>query len=420
MKTLGTAWAIACKDLRVYFRDRTGVALGFLLPLILVTVFGFMNRLIAGGDGGSAFSRATVWVADADQSEQSRTFVAALRGAQTVNVQPDQNEKPVDAAALRTKLEDGEIHHALLIESGFGTALTKGELPTLRMLREWRERTAALSKFFTAGVRQLFVEHEATVEADAKPAAENHARNATAAGSAAPPGFSINDFMRQIVPIEREDFRPPERPKQLSYMLAHTVSGIAVMMLMFGLVACAGQLLRERESGTLVRLLLSPADRDAIVLGKFLFALIVGAGQLVLLFAFGSIVFKVDVLRDAPTFLVITLAVLLAVTAFGMLIGTWAKTQKQADGVSTLAILVMSAVGGAWFPLQMLDLPPAAKVVMQCTLTHWAVSAYQGLFWYGRSLGHPEMLRCLEVLLGFAVVASCLARWLFTRRYVGR
>ncbi|MBM4016688.1 MAG: ABC transporter permease, partial [Planctomycetes bacterium] len=211
---------------------------------------------------------------------------------------------------------------------------------------------------------------------------------------------------------------PPERSRQLTHMLSHTVSGIGVMMLMFGLVAAGTQLIREREEGVLPRLLTAPADRAAILWGKYLFALLVGALQLTLLFSFGTFVFGVDVLRDPLAFLAVSGCVLLAVTAFGMLVAAAARTIKQAEGLSTLLILVMSAVGGAWFPLQLFDPPDAVKVVMACTLTDWAIRSYQAIFWAGKGLGDAELVRNLAVLLGFAVAATAAARELFLRRYV--
>ena len=454
MNLFRAALLIARKDLLLYARDRTGLALGLVLPLVLVAVFSYVDKMMAGDGGGGAFSKAALWVADEDQSETSGRFIAALRDAKTINVKPETGKadaKPVTAAELRQKLHDGDLHHGLVIAKGFGETVARGELPQLRLMRdpdreveeqlisiglmqavmatlgsdfaaplttraleqaglpkEWRDRTLALSKTFSSGIETLFKE-----KADTEKKAAPEAKTADSAG------FDMTQIVGQLVPIEHEDFRPPERPKQLTYMLAHTVSGIGVMMLMFGLVACAGLLLREREGGTLPRLLLAPAPHAALLLGKFLFTALVGAAQLTLLFAFGAIVFHVDVLRDPVTFLAISLSVLVAVTAFGMLIGTWAKTQKQADGVSTLVILVMSALGGAWFPLQMLDLSPAVKMVMGCTLTHWAVSAYQALFWYGKGLTDKPILTSIAVLWGFAIVASFASHRLFKKRYVG-
>ena len=453
MNMLATAWVMAKKDLRVFSRDRTGLALGLLLPVVLVTVFGFVMKVVNGGDSG--VSRATLWVVDQDATDLSRRFVAALRSAETLKIRPAVNESAVDEASVRQDITDGELHHALIVPAGFGATLAKKELPQLTMLRdpdreleeqliavglmqaaivalgpdfseafttrmleragipkEWRERTTALTRAFAGGVRTLFEEREAAVTAGAP------AGGATTKDDDAAPTFNPADFMGQLVPITHEDFRPPERPKQLSYMLSHTVSGIGVMMLMFGLVACGTQLIREREEGVLPRLLVAPADRLAILWGKYLFALIVGTVQLTLLFCFGAFVFQVDVLRDPPAFLVVSLVVLLAITAFGMLVAAWAKTSKQAEGLSTLIILVMSALGGAWFPLQRFDLPPAVKFAMSCTLTDWAIRSYQALFWRGHGLGDSDVQVNLAVLLGFTVAATIAARTLFLRRYV--
>ncbi len=437
------AWTIARKDLRIYFRDRTGMLLGFALPLVLVGAFGFVMKFAMGKEGG--LEKSTLWVADLDGSPKSREFVEALRGASTVRVQPKPGEKAPSAEELRKKVEDGEAHHALLVEAGFGEAIEGGRLPRLRMFRdpgremesqmisvgllqaffstaggksapiltaralqlmglpeEWHERILAIATGFSSGVEGLFTD------------AEKEGRLGDGNG-----GPDFQSVMTDFVPVERVDLKPPGRPKNLSYMLAHVVSGTGVMMLMFGLVACASLLIREREQKTLDRIRLAAAPGDSLLLGKVLFAGICGALQLVLLFAFGSLVFDVSALRDPATLIVVSLATLLAINAFGMLIATWAGTQKQAEGVSTLIILVMSALGGAWFPVQLFDLPLPAQIVTKCTLTHWAVSAYQGMFWYGKAWTDPAMLGKLSVLLAFALVAGLAARALYRRRYVG-
>jgi ABC-2 type transport system permease protein len=453
MSTLATAWSIARKDLRLFFRDRTGMALGLLLPLVLVFVFGFVMKLANGGDSG--MSRTALWVVDQDSSEASRRFIGQLREAATLKVLPEEGREGVSEATVRREIADGELHHALVLPAGFGAAIERHELPELVMLRdpdrtldeqliavglmqatigalgpefadaittrmleqaglprEWRERTLALSRTFSVGVRALFEEKERGDERTA-----DAVDTANSGDDADGPSFDPARFLGQLIPVRHEDFRPPERPRQLSFMLSHAVSGIGVMMLMFGLVAAATQLIREREEGVLPRLLTAPADRSAILWGKYLFALMTGALQLVLLFSFGAFVFDVDVLRDPAAFLAVSGCVLLAVTAFGMLVAAWARTTKQAEGLSTLLILVSSAVGGAWFPLHLFNPPELVQRVMNCTLTDWAIRSYQALFWYGKGLDDPGLLKNLAVLLGFTVVATIAARSLFIRRY---
>jgi len=451
MTLFRAARTVTRKDLRLYFRDRTGMLLGFALPLVLVGVFGFVMKVGFGKEGG--LSKATLWVADLDGSAESRAFVAALRRSSTIRLRPEEKEKAETAESVRRKVEEGEAHHALVVEAGFGASLKERRLPRLRMFRdpgremedqmiaigvfqgilsgagpdlaplltarglqlaglpeEWSERILAVSRTFSTAVEGLFREAEKRWRAEPE----------TKPGPAGAEGPDFAAVIGNLFPMERVDLAPPARPRQLTYMLAQSVSGIGIMMLMFGLVAAGTMLLKEREEGTLERLLVAPAPRDALFLGKFLFMLLIGALQLVILFGFGRFVFQVDVLARPVTMLIVSFTVLVATTAFGLIVAAWARTTKQAEGLSTLVILVMSALGGAWFPIQMLDLPLAARIVTRSTLTHWAMSAYQGLFWHGKAWTERPMLVALGVLWGFALVALALAFRLYRRRFLGR
>ena len=134
MNAFSAAWKIARKDLRTFFRDRTGVALGFLLPIVLVTMFGFMMKFAFGG--GEAMPKATLWVADADNSEISRRFMQILRQSDMLRIRPRENEKTRTPEEVRKLLTDGEASHALIIEAGFGEALAAGKEPELTLVRD--------------------------------------------------------------------------------------------------------------------------------------------------------------------------------------------------------------------------------------------------------------------------------------------
>ncbi|MFG0315727.1 MAG: ABC transporter permease [Planctomycetota bacterium JB042] len=448
------AWLLARKDLRVYFRDRSGVALGFGLPVILVLAFGFVYQMTFGNQGGG-MSRTTLWVADEDGTAASAAFVERLRDADMLAVRPRDADDPIDAAKARRMVEDGEAHHALVVRAGFADAMAEPRFPDLEMIRDpgrtleaqmvsiglmqaffssgsaeltplltaraldaaglpsaWSERMLAVSRTFSSTVESMFVEADAEGLLDDGAAADG----ADAAGSGG--GLDLSSIFSNLVPVEHVDVTPPERPKQLTYMLAHNISGISVMMLMFGLVACGILLLQERDEGTLKRLLLAAVPRSSILGGKFLFTAIVGAGQLAVMFLVGGLVFRVNLLRDPVTLLVVSAALLFAVTSFGILIASLARTMKQAEGMSTLVILLMSAVGGAWFPLQMFSLPAAGEIVCRCTLTWWAMSAFQGMLWHGKTMADAGMLRDVSVLVAFGVVASLIAWRVFRRRFV--
>ncbi len=453
MNTRQATLLIAKKDLKVYFRDRTGVILGFGLPIVLAVAFGFIYKMTFGREGG--MSRTALWVADEDGTAESRAFVAALRESRMLSVRPRSDEDPVTAADLKEKVADGEAHHGLLIGAGYADALRSQRFPTLTMFRdpgralegqlvsigllqgfmssgttdlapmltthalkqsglpdEWSDRILAVSRTFSVSVEHLFV------EANAAGLIADGAATGADGEDAGAAGIDFSAVMSNLVPLESVEIQPPDRPKQLTYMLSHSIAGISVMMLMFGLVACGTLLIKERDSRTIDRLLVSPVPRSSILWGKFLFTAVVGALQLVVVFTVGGVIFRVNLLKDPVTLVVICAALLFAITSFGMLVAAFSRTTAQAEGLSTIIILLMSALGGAWFPLQMFDLPAIGEVICRSTLTWWAMSAFQGMLWYGKEWTDPSVLRDVSVMIAFGVAASAAAVALFRRRYV--
>ncbi|HEX5051219.1 MAG TPA: ABC transporter permease [Planctomycetota bacterium] len=446
MKLWSAAACLARKDLGLYFRDRTGMLLGILLPIALVTVFGMVMKFAFGGDSG--MPKVELWITDEDGSDGSRRFVDELRAVPMLSVLPKPGEDAPGAAALRAKVVDGEAHHALIVGAGYGAALAAGREPPLTLVQD--PGRSMESRLIGIGLMQATM---AAAEGQAMPwllgsilrrngMSEQGVERVragmdvvqgvidryvdgsdpalrTATSGAARGAFDMASLFEDMVPVAKENVTPPDRPKNLGYQLAQSVAGMTVMMLMFGLMACSSTLLQERDQGTLRRLLVSRAPRQALLLGKFLFCFCIGMLQLLILFGYGELLFGVGTFRDPATLLVLSATWSAAATSFGMLIAVWARTQKQAEGLSTMLILVMAALGGCWFPLQIADLPWYAEVVTKATLTHWAMTGFQGMFWHQKAFTDPVLLRAIAVQWGFVIVAALAAWRLWLRRFVG-
>ncbi len=445
-----SVWAAAVcmvrKDLRVYFRDRTGMLLGLLLPIALVTVFGMVMKFAFGG--GSGMPRVALWVADQDDSDGSRRFVTALRDVSMLSVRPRQDQDPATAEEVRARVLDGEAHHALIVGEGFGDALAAGTEPPLVLVRDpgramearivgigLMQATMAAAGgeampwllgsvmrrqgMSDEGVRRVVAGMEAVQGVIGRFLGGEDPALEEPASPPSDPSFDMAQMFEDMVPVTKEDVVPPDRPKTLGYQLAQSVSGMVVMMLMFGIMACSGMLLVERDQGTLRRLMVARAPRSALLLGTFLFCLVGGLLVLAVLFTYGELVFAVGAFRDPLTLLGLSVTWAAAATSFGMLIAVWARTQKQAEGLATLLILVMAALGGCWFPIQMAELPWYADVVTKSTLTYWAMEGFQGMFWHQKALTDPVLLRAMGVQWGFVAVATWLSWRLWRRRFVG-
>ncbi len=68
------------------------------------------------------------------------------------------------------------------------------------------------------------------------------------------------------------------------------------------------------------------------------------------LMIYGELMFKVGLFRDPVTLVVLILTWVATAGSFGMAIATLSRTAKQGDGLATIIILVMAALGGCWFP----------------------------------------------------------------------
>jgi ABC-2 type transport system permease protein len=430
---LGTAWILCQKDWRLFLRDRTALLLSLALPIFLATIF----AAAMGGFGSSGVGRVHLLVEDLDQSARSKSFAAELSRNATLLVEA--------AEDTRRRIADGKAPAALVIPAGWGAALGTEQQLQLVLYRdpgatieqqilagallpallgsgdEELARAVALHGMSELGfsfeqfpgMRSLF---DSTWDSISTWVEEHKTKEPPASGAdgKAAADFDFARFVPRLVGMRVEDVAGGEDASQKAAMQSHAVAGIAVMMLLFGLVAAGGTILEEHDQGTLQRLRLAPEGGSAILLGKFLFTATLGCAQLAILFVYGGLVFSIPVFQEPLALAVLSLAVVSAATGLGLVLAVHARSRKQLEGFSTLVILVMSALGGSWFPL--IATPEWYRKLGHFTLNAWAMDGYQGILWYGKGLGGIWLE--ILVLLAIAIVTSWLAARGWTRRFL--
>jgi ABC-2 type transport system permease protein len=452
MNTLRCAWLLAKKDLRCYFRDRGAMAVGFLVPIALVTVFGWIMTAISGG-GGGGMPQATLYVVDEAASDETRAFVERLRKSNMLKIEPKPTAKPLTRADVEKKVADGDTSHALVIPSGFAITNTATDAPKLIMFRDpgrkMEQQIIQIGLFQSAlaesngtlwwnGLRKSLVEAGLTNEEVAQiqvPAnsmtdligqfldTENDKKLEASEPKPTPdseiedPMAGMMSFMLNMVPLDDKPIEPPSRPRRVTYQAAQSVAGMTVMSLLFALTGCASVLLAEREKGTLRRLFAMSIPRESVLFGKLLFAVIIGIIQVSILFVYGELMFKVGLFRDPLTLSVLVISWVAAASSFGMLIASASRSSTQGDGLAQVVILVMAALGGCWFPLQMMKLPVILDIASKSMMTYWAMSGFQGMLWNQLDLTNSKMQIALAWQWGWALVLMSLAIYFFRRNY---
>jgi ABC-2 type transport system permease protein len=190
----------------------------------------------------------------------------------------------------------------------------------------------------------------------------------------------------------------------------------ATMFAFFLIGTMAESILRERAAGSLRRLLAAPLHRGTIIAGKMLAFIGVVFLQMLLLLGVGAVFFDMPLGHSPLGLVALTLALALAATGLGMLVGSLARTQKQAGAIGMIVSFVLFFVSGAAgasigrtgieFGLEGLGF-----YLSQLTPHAHAYDGYSQLMLQGA--GVVDILPNILVLLGFGVVFFLMGLWRF-------
>jgi len=258
MNVILNVWTLAQKDLQVFLRDRSAVMMTFVVPIALVTVFGWIMTYALGG--GSGMPKVALWIVDNANSEQSHAMIDSLRQSAMLRVLPDAKGKPITDGKLRTMINDGDAHHGIVFPTGYGTADANGQPIDILMIRDpGREmedkmiQVGLLQSSFSDGpagwnamVKRMFknqgidgpalvaIETSMQLVQSKVDDAINEKRDAAKASDAnsSEPGesseasvesgenFDALKFLGEALASETEDIRPAARPKRVTYQQA--------------------------------------------------------------------------------------------------------------------------------------------------------------------------------------------------------
>ena len=431
------------KELTGFREDRMAVVLTFVVPLVLIYIFGNVFGVNKGGVGPTGMVLAVVAPA---KSPAIDSVISELEKDKAFSVKRTWTDEagtqhPLTEERVRADIHDNKYRFALIFPDD---AVASDHIGLrVRLLYDPRnqiETQTALGliqkSMFTAAPSFLFAslrEHtdellgkkrtdrfydaladtisdSFNVDREKLRSTMKSGGNPFTVGSANGGGTSTDagDFLSKIVDIKQEQVvgRQVKSPDA-----TRMVGGWAIMFLLFSVTGSSTSLLDEKKAGLFYRLLSMPVTRGQILWSKFAFNVIMGLAQLMILFFAGRLMFGIDIVSNLPVLVVVCICASSACTAFGMLLAAVSRTQAAASGLGTLLILTMSAVGGAWFPVSWM--PHIMQFFSKLTLVYWAQEGFIGALWSGN--GIVEMLPVLGMLLAMAAALNMVSLALFRR-----
>jgi ABC-type multidrug transport system permease subunit len=156
------------------------------------------------------------------------------------------------------------------------------------------------------------------------------------------------------------------------------VPGFGITFLLIGMMlGIALTLFDERDWGTLRRLRVSGAPLTGLVIGKLVARFVVGAIQMVILFAFGWWLFGISLGRQPIALLIPIAGISFAGATLGLVIASISQAHDSVMPLGTVLSMAMAAIGGCWWPL---DFEPGwMRQLARWMPTTWTMQAFNDL-----------------------------------------
>jgi ABC-type multidrug transport system permease subunit len=367
---------IGHNDLRLFLRIRAGYIWLLLVPLVFVYFFGVAFR----EQGDPANPRPAVLLENRDDGFLGGILVTDL----------DAQGMRLVAATNRDEAERG-----IRIPADFTAKVTRREPVKLEFFQI--EGTGAESAFLIELrlIRALVALNSHLVELASRDA-----------GPVSEPGLRARMEVPDPVRLKSQFAGRAPVPSGFRQSLPGTLVQFLMMnLLIFGGTSIAG----ERASGVMRRLAVQPVRRRELVLGKVYGRFLLGGVQIVFFMLLGEFVFKINLGRNLFAVL-LTLGLYAWVAAsLGVWIGAMVKNEDKMVGLCVLATMVMAALGGCWWPIEIV--PLAMQAAGYFFPTGWAMAALHQLISFGG--GWDTVLGPLGMLALFALIAHVGAARLF-------
>jgi ABC-2 type transport system permease protein len=365
-------------DLRLFMKHSSAYVWLFVVPFAFVYFIGSANN----GPGDPYNRKPPVLIENADTNFLSRIFLDELSSQKMWLLDPTNRETaarviriPADFTGKILRQEQSKVEFLRRDDSGEADAA----LIEVRLLRALIAMNGHILEVATATNSDGML-------------TEKKLR----AIMAAPDPVSLNASFAGRKPV----------PSGFSFSLP----GILVMYLMMNLLIFGGATVSaERRNGVIKRLMVFPVTHFEIVTGKIYGLMLLGVVQIVFFLAVGKFLLHVNLGANLPA---VTLTLILfawVAGSLGVLVGSLIAAPDRVNGICVLASLLMAAMGGCWWPLEIG--PPVMKTIALCTPTGWALEALHQLISFGSGLA--AVLVPLAVLLVFGTVANLLATKFF-------
>ena len=362
--------AMLLKETRQILRDPSTLMIAFVLPVILIFLFGYGVNLDT--------ARTRIGLSVQDQSEPAASLAGAFQSSRFFEV-----TEVADADALGKSLVAGHIRGFVVIPQDFGRMALRGG-GTIQVVADGSSpNTAAFVASYAEGVRQTWL------------AGRPHAIRG---GRGAAPPIAINP---------RFWFNP-----ELASRFFLVPGAIAIVMTIIGSLLTALVIAREWERGTMEAIMATPLRRFELMATKVVPYFVLGLGSMTVCTLLAVMVFGVPFRGSPLALLAIASAFLVPALGQGLFISSATKNQFVASQIALLTAFLPSLMLSG-FLFEISSMPRWVQAITYIVPSRYLIPSLQTVFLAGDDWG--MFTRDIAIMLGFGALFFALAiratRW---------
>ena len=384
LKIITHSLFIAWKDLTEFKRNRIALLFSLIFPILLIGMFGLIFQ-----DSTSSINNVSVGMLNEDNGEYGNQIVAMIS-----TVSPDPNSiRLIEVNMLSTVEEQilsAEITAAVIIPQNFSSSIHNQKQAKIIIVTDPSNPTISLA------IAQFFDEIiEVVSDQIAKEFLETGNLNINSE-------FVLNPIASQLESVvsgggSTFDFVAP--------------GFIALNVMASGLTALGVALARERESGTLDGILMSPISRISIILGKTISHSIRNILQGGVTIIIAVLLFGITI-RGNPILIAFILIIgTVSFLGFGIVATAVTKEQESAQLVLGLIQFPMMFLSGVLFPIE--QMPSLLQTVSKILPLTYAVEALRKVMILGA--GIEDVILPLTILIILGTITMILGVPLFEK-----
>ena len=355
------------KQLLVFVRNPQVIILQLVMPLVLISILGFALKGMFEGNK-SPVEAKVAYISHGNEEQDLAAFRLELENSELPAVAKDAINRELEAMLPLQLLKDTVFNNSKVKEFVNFAEFEPKELSALKKNKDYAVVIEVPKNFTYELQMNLFLSRDKGIKEPTLTLYQNQDRELAVQlvmeimeqfehQYSLQTHLAKNGINIQTDPTKEEGVAIKKEVissvKPVSAMVYYLI-GISMMFVLYVASDTGTFAFAEKESNVFIRILLSGASSLSYLLGTFFSAVMIAFTQLLIIFGFTAVVYKVG-WDDLFGFFIITLCIAIAVGGFAALVTALNyrfHSQAVSNFFSSVVVTILALLGGTFVPMK--------------------------------------------------------------------